>query len=370
MPTGHQGQAVSQRSWPWMKLPALVGSGAGLVGGRLRLGVGHASTVRPDPSTLAWWKNEAPNSRAACSSSQAWRSGSSARRRSARPAAQPDTAPAGSLAGHGSPRRAPRPGTPDRQSFDALADRYDRLHDLQADPIGTWLPGALPQHGRRALDAGCGSGRHTLVLADRFDEVIGVDLSAEMVRLATARRTRPNIAYRHADLMGFGDPAGFDLVLSINTLHHVPDLDGALDHLRRLTRPAGLVVLVDCVAGRSPLPRWWFVGGAVRHLLVDLIRRPGHAGERFALRTDRTWLDHLTRDRYLSRAGFERRYAQAFPGARFQRVGGLHTMLWHAPGPRRQSHSKPELNGCSAGRCGMRACSFCATRSSMAGILG
>lgn len=225
------------------------------------------------------------------------------------------------------------PPTPDRQSFDTLADRYDRLHDLQADPIGTWLPGVLPQRGRRALDAGCGSGRHTLVLADRFDEVIGIDRSAPMIGLATGRRPRPNIAYHHADLLELCDPDGFDLVLSVNTLHHLPDLDGALDHLRRLTRPAGLVVLVDCVARRPALPRWWFVGGAVRHLLVDLARRPAHAGELFGLRTDPAWLDHLTRDRYLSRAAFERRYAQAFPGARFWPVGGLHAMLWHAPRP-------------------------------------
>jgi SAM-dependent methyltransferase len=223
--------------------------------------------------------------------------------------------------------------TPNRQSFDTLADRYDRLHDLQADPIGTWLPGAFPRRGRRALDAGCGSGRHTLVLADRFDEVIGIDLSAPMIRLATARRSRPNIAYHHADLMDFGDPDGFDLVLSVNTLHHLPDLDGALGHLRRLTRPAGVVVLADCVARRPSLPRWWFVGGAVRDLLVDLARQPTHARELWGLRTDPAWLDHLTHDRYLSRAGFERRYAQAFPGARFWPVGGLHAMLWHAQNP-------------------------------------
>jgi SAM-dependent methyltransferase len=227
----------------------------------------------------------------------------------------------------------PPPSNPDRQSFDTLADRCDRLHDLQADPIGTWLPGALPQRGRRALDAGCGSGRHTLVLADRFDEVIGIDLSAPMIGLATARRPRPNIAYRHADLMSFGDPDGFDLVLSVNTLHHLPDLDGALDHLRRLIRPAGLVVLADCVARRPALPRWWFVGGAVRDLLVDLVRRPAYAGELFGLRTDPAWLDHLTGDRYLSRTGFERRYARAFPGARFWPVGGFHAMRWHAPKP-------------------------------------
>ena len=31
----------------------------------LRLVVGHAGTVRPDPSTLGWWENEAPTTRAA-----------------------------------------------------------------------------------------------------------------------------------------------------------------------------------------------------------------------------------------------------------------------------------------------------------------
>jgi SAM-dependent methyltransferase len=225
------------------------------------------------------------------------------------------------------------PTTPDHQSFDAFADRYDRLHDLQDDPIGTWLCGALPARGRRALDAGCGSGRHTVMLADRFDEVIGIDRSEQMIRLATARRPRPNVAYRHGDLAGFHGPAGFDLVLSVSTLHHLPDLEGALEHLRGLTGPAGLVVLIDCVACRPAIPRWWLLGGAVRDLLRDLVRRPAHARELFRLRTDPAWLDHVTSDRYLSRVAFERRYAQVFPGAHFSPVDGFHTMLWHRPEP-------------------------------------
>jgi hypothetical protein len=53
----------------------------------------------------------------------------------------------------------------------------------------------------------------------------------------------------------------------------------------------------------------------------------------WGLRTDPAWLDHLTRDRYLSRAGFERGYARAFPGARFWPVAGFQTMLRHAQNP-------------------------------------
>jgi hypothetical protein len=74
--------------------------------------------------------------------------------------------------------------------------------------------------------------------------------------------------------------------------------------------------------------RWWFVGGAVRHLLGDLGRQPADAGELWRLRTDPAWLDQLTQDRYLSRTDFERRYEEAFPEARFQSLGAFHTMLW------------------------------------------
>jgi hypothetical protein len=54
MPQDRQGQAVEPtKSARGSELPAVAGSGAELVpGGRLRLGVGHASPVRPDPSTL------------------------------------------------------------------------------------------------------------------------------------------------------------------------------------------------------------------------------------------------------------------------------------------------------------------------------
>jgi hypothetical protein len=53
MPREHQGKRRSQRSRPdWINRQPMAGSGTGLVGGALAAGVGHASTVRPDPSIL------------------------------------------------------------------------------------------------------------------------------------------------------------------------------------------------------------------------------------------------------------------------------------------------------------------------------
>src|SRR5688500_10455568 len=55
------------------------------------------------------------------------------------------------------------------------------------------LPGESP---RRALDFGCGVGRLTQALAERFDAVVGVDVAASMIEEARARnRVGPRCTY-------------------------------------------------------------------------------------------------------------------------------------------------------------------------------
>jgi SAM-dependent methyltransferase len=110
----------------------------------------------------------------------------------------------------------------DPQSFDRLAADYDRYASLEPPLILDWLLTQLPGRGRRALDAGCGSGRHTLALADRFDQVVGVDRSQPLIDLARRTRPHPRIRYRAGDLLAIRDPEGFDLVFSSTTLHHLP----------------------------------------------------------------------------------------------------------------------------------------------------
>jgi SAM-dependent methyltransferase len=54
------------------------------------------------------------------------------------------------------------------QSFDRVAGAYDRLGDLNPNElVGSWLEGLLPSAGGRALDIGCGTGRHAVLLAGR-----------------------------------------------------------------------------------------------------------------------------------------------------------------------------------------------------------
>lgn len=233
------------------------------------------------------------------------------------------------------------------QSFDRVAAEYDRLGELawNKNSIGSWLSGVMPASGQRALDLGCGAGRLSVALAGRFGEVDAIDLSGAMIELARARRSRPNIAYRQADLLDVDGPGRYDFILSVMTLHHVPDLAAALRHIKTLLAPGGRVVLVDAVIARPAAPRRWLEvvplrwrlhGLAICQFGSGLVRRgPAAAWEIYRLSTG-AWLDHRVSDRFVSREEFEQACGAVFPACEVRDLGGptRPAMIWDAPSQR------------------------------------
>jgi ubiquinone/menaquinone biosynthesis C-methylase UbiE len=233
------------------------------------------------------------------------------------------------------------------QSFDSFAADYHELGELTAtDMTGSWLAGLLPAAGRRALDLGCGSGRHAVLLAERFEQVDAIDISLPMIEIAQARRARPNITYLHADLRDVAGSERYDFVLSALTLHHVPDLHAALTRIKMLVAPGGRLVVADMYdasgatgharsAVRRVLPlRLRLRGLAVKELGANIARRGlATAWQIYRLSTRPAWLDHRVTDRFFSRAELERSCQSLFPGYRFDSLGGVRGigLIWDAP---------------------------------------
>ena len=215
------------------------------------------------------------------------------------------------------------------QSFDRTAADYDRLGDLnEGDGCTNWLVSVLPPAGGRALDLGCGTGRHAVLLAERFTHVDAIDLSLPMIEIARAKRSRPNITYQQADLLTTTGSREYDLVLSVMTLHHVPDLHVALTLSKELLAPGGRIVVVDPYPAVSVLQRLVPLrprlhAGAVLRLGTNLVRRgPATAWEIYRLSTRRHWLDHRVSDRFFGPDELERCCATLFPGCATERLGG------------------------------------------------
>lgn len=94
--------------------------------------------------------------------------------------------------------------------------------------------------GRRVLDVGAGSGRHSFQAAELGAEVVAVDLGAS---IDVARRNLPTrvlTVQADAEALPFAREA-FDLVMSIGVLHHLPDPAGALRAIVPFARRGGYV---------------------------------------------------------------------------------------------------------------------------------
>lgn len=110
-----------------------------------------------------------------------------------------------------------------------------RIRELLAERLG---PGA----GRRALDAGCGSGDWLRWLAERGYEVRGIDGSPGM--LAQARPIVGGERLARADVRALPFASGaFDLALSVEVVRYLPDGAPALGELFRVLRPGGTAVV-------------------------------------------------------------------------------------------------------------------------------
>jgi len=159
--------------------------------------------------------------------------------------------------------------------FEAYSQYYDLLYRdkdyaAEADYIGKLIERERPG-SRTVLDFGCGTGRHDLLLAARGLNVTGVDLSADMLKVAEAEcKKRPAASagtqpprFIQGDLRSLRLGERFDVVIS---LFHVmsyqssnADLLASLRTLREHAKPGGLV-LFDAWYGPAVLHQ----GPAVR----------------------------------------------------------------------------------------------------------
>jgi SAM-dependent methyltransferase len=106
----------------------------------------------------------------------------------------------------------------------------------------------IPTQGR-ILEVGCGAGDLARALDAAGHSVTAIDPDAPEGAL-----------FRQVSLETFAEPGPFDAVVASRSLHHVPDLDVAVEKAASLLAPGGLIMLDDYAKERFDLKTaaWYF----------------------------------------------------------------------------------------------------------------
>ncbi len=146
------------------------------------------------------------------------------------------------------PVQTGRPG-PAEAAVNALMRRLSWDHNMHYHRT---VLRRLPDRVGRALDVGCGKGAFARVLARRADHVDAVDVSPEIVDVARSLNTGADTVrflvgdVRDADL----ELGSYDAITSLAVIHHMP-FAPALDRLRDLLAPGGVLVVLGCYTEES-----------------------------------------------------------------------------------------------------------------------
>jgi len=221
-------------------------------------------------------------------------------------------------------------------AFPDLFDRFTGIWDRINDDFSRWVTAHLTT-GARALDLGCGAGRHTVLLADRYTDVLAVDISDGMLDLARNNRHRSNIVYQHRDIRAVtpGADGRFDAVVSMHTLHHLGRPDEVLPQVRSLVAPGGVAILADIVDPGSWSSRQFHLDRAFSdaRAVYDHTGDPEATADILRLLLHPRWLDMEMAEPPVSREKFHHDYRSAFPGAVLS--DDIHPLIcgvvWRAP---------------------------------------
>jgi ubiquinone/menaquinone biosynthesis C-methylase UbiE len=164
----------------------------------------------------------------------------------------------------------------------SLATEYDKWHEKvfesdpeHADESSPWYKIVLehlpPVQGKQVLEIACGRGGFSRLLGAQGASVTGADFSASAVDIAREKLSRfPELAnrveYVQADAQALPfDACSFDIVISCETIEHVPDARAAVRQMYRVCKPGGALYLTT--------PNYLNFMGL--YLLYAAVRHPG-----------------------------------------------------------------------------------------------
>lgn len=137
-------------------------------------------------------------------------------------------------------------------------DRWSRFYDEYPNPTVAADEMHFPRlwahvRGKRVLEVGCGTGRHTLKLVAQENHVVGIDASPCMLREARRKLGGAQVELIASDFLAYGGfvPGSFDVIITSLVLEHIADLEAFFRRGANLLIEGGELMISEIHPSRS-----------------------------------------------------------------------------------------------------------------------
>jgi demethylmenaquinone methyltransferase/2-methoxy-6-polyprenyl-1,4-benzoquinol methylase len=141
--------------------------------------------------------------------------------------------------------------------------RWAPIYDIIAIPFSRVMDKVVDftkaRNGSRILDVATGTGKQAFAFAKRGYDVIGIDLSEDMLKIANKKNKYENVKFEVADATNtpFED-RHFDVSCVSFALHDMPlsIREKVLKEMVRVTKPKGIIVIVDYALPKNKIGKY------------------------------------------------------------------------------------------------------------------
>jgi ubiquinone/menaquinone biosynthesis C-methylase UbiE len=141
--------------------------------------------------------------------------------------------------------------------YDTMAAEYSQHRKVHPEVLRDLVSESGIDHGCRVLEVGCGTGNYVTALQSATRcSCWGVDPSSEMLAAAQERSESVTFQLGRAERLEFSADF-FDLVFSVDVIHHLEDITAYFQEVQRVLKPGGRVCTVTdsdwIIRRRQPL---------------------------------------------------------------------------------------------------------------------
>ncbi|VEP11555.1 Type 11 methyltransferase [Hyella patelloides LEGE 07179] len=213
-----------------------------------------------------------------------------------------------------------------KHDFDRIA-LYEQPKWNHNNHYHQFLLKQLPSHCENVLDIGCGTGEFSRLLAKQTQKVVVIDLSPKTIEIALANSQEyKNINFQIANILNYEFPREyFDAIVSIATLHHVPEPE-LLANLKASLKPGGTLAILDLLKHENLQDSSSDIIAVPLNWIFSLTKNGRIKQSPEAIKAMK---EHLHTDEYLTLSQVKQIYTSYFKGAKITKhLFWRYSVIW------------------------------------------